>query len=300
MFVDILGKTRVKVALHAQAGNGASPRFLAEEYLEHGYDAIALTENWEYTPEGELAGIKLLSGCEYSVGGLGEGEEAYHILGIGTTSDPEIPAAWKNMKKTARAKAKEIVSMIKKRNGIAIVAYPAHNGNRAEELLDLEDFDGIEIFNSEIECGRVQDGDAGRIVDRLSGLGVSPVLIASNGVSCYEDEDFICSIMVEATDMDSTHIIRAIRQGRFYATEGPQIHIERRGADRVRVICSPALKIEFFSDMGQTSGKIIDGENLIEADYVIKDGERFVRAEVTDENGLRAWSNIVRFDDIYR
>ena len=300
MFVDILGKTRIKIALHAQAGKGTSPRFLAEEYLEHGYDAIALTENWEYTPEGELGGVKLLSGCEYSVGGLGEGEEAYHILGIGMTSDPEIPTAWQNMKKTARAKAKEIVSMIKKRNGIAILAYPAHNGNRAEELLDLEDFDAIEIFNSEVEYGRTQDGDAGKTVDRLSGLGVSPVLIASNGVNCYEDEDFICSIMVEATDMDSTHILRAIRQGRFYATEGPQIHIERRGADRVRVICSPALKIEFFSDMGQTSGKIIDGENLIEADYVIKDGERFVRAEVTDENGHRAWSNTIRFDDIYR
>ena len=300
MFVDILGKTRVKIALHVQAGKGASPRFLAEEYLEHGYDAIALTENWEYTPEGELSGIKVLSGCEYSVGGLGDGEDAYHILGIGMTSDPEIPTAWQNMKKTARAKAKEIVSMIKKRNGLAIVAYPAHNGNSAENLLDLEDFDGIEIFNSEVEYGVTSDGYSGALCDRLSAFGVSPVLIASNGVNCYEDEDYICSIMVEATDMDSTHILRAIRQGRFYATEGPQIHIERRGADRVRVVCSPALKIEFFSDMGQTSGKIMVGENLIEADYVIKEGEKFVRAEVTDENGLRAWSNTVRFDDIYR
>ena len=300
MFVDILGKTRVKIALHVQAGKGASPRFLAEEYLEHGYDAIALTESWQYTPEGELSGIKVLSGCEYSVGGLGESEEAYHILGIGMTSDPEIPVAWQNMKKTARAKAKEIVGMIKKRNGLAILAYPAHNGNSAEELLDLEGFDGIEIFNSEVEYGVTSDGHAGGLCDRLSAFGVSPVLIASNGVNCYEDEDYICSIMVEATDMESTHILRAIRQGRFYATEGPQIHIERRGADRVRVICSPALKIEFFSDMGQTPGKIMVGENLIEADYVIKEGEKFVRAEVTDENGLRAWSNTVRFDDIYR
>ena len=300
MFVDLLGKTRVKITLHAQAGKGASPRFLAEEYLEHGYDMIALTENWEYTPEGELAGIKLVSGCEYSVGGLGEGEEAYHILGIGMTSDPEIPVAWQNMKKTARAKAIEIVNMIKKRNGLAFVAYPAHNSNRAEDLLDLGEFDGIEIFNSEIEYGVTNDGYAGEAVDKLSEFGLNPVLIASNGVNCYEDEDYICSLMVEATDMDSTHILRAIRQGRFYTTEGPQIHIERRGTDRVRVICSPALKIEFVSDMGRTSGKIIEGENLIEADYFIKEGEKFVRAEVTDENGLRAWSNTVRFDDIYR
>lgn len=300
MFVDILGKTRVKIALHAQAGESAYQHALAEEYLERGYDAVAFAESWSYTPEGELSGIKILSGCEYSVGGLGEGEEAYHILGIGMTSDPEIPVAWQNMKKTARAKAAEIVGVIKKRNGLAIIAYPTHNANRAEDLLDLGDFDGIEIFNSEIVYGLTSDGYAGAVVDKLSGFGLNPVLVASNGINCYEDEDFICSLMVEATDMDSTHILRAIRQGRFYATEGPEIHIERRGSDRVRVVCSPALKIEFISDMGRTSGKIIDGENLIEATYVIKEGEKFVRAEVTDENGLRAWSNIIRFDDIYR
>ena len=300
MFVDLLGKARVKVGLHVQAGKGLTRGDVAAEYLEHGYDAIAITENWEYTPEGELENIMLLSGCEYSVGGLGEGEEAYHILGIGMTSDPEIPAAWQNMKKTARAKAQEIIRMIQKRNGIAVLAYPAHNGNTAEKLIELEGFDALEIFNSETEYANVRDGYCGKLADRLSGLGVSPVLIASNGVNCYEDEKYICALMVEATQMDSEHILRAIRRGDFYATEGPEIHVERRGADRLRVICSPANKIEFFSDMGQTSGKTVEGENIVEADYFIKEGERFVRAEITDENGLRAWSNTIRFDDIYR
>ena len=300
MFVDVLGKTRVKVALNVKVGEGASPRFLAEEYLEFGFDAIALTENWEYKPEGELSGIKVMSGCEYTVGGLEESEEAYHIIGVGMTSDPEVPPAWKNMKKTARAKAKEIINMIQKRNGMAIVALPAHNRNKAEELLDLGEFDAIEIFNSEIEYGGVTDGYAGEACDKLSAFGVSPALVASNGISCYEDEDYICAIMVEATEMDTASIIRAIRRGRYYTTEGPEIHIERIGVDRVRVVCTPAIKIEFFSDTGRTAGKIVNAENLIEADYVIKEGERFVRAEVTDENGLRAWSSIIRFDDIYR
>ncbi len=300
MFVDVLGKTRVKIALHVQSGKNNSAEDVAAQYLEHGYDAISLTENWKYTPDGELEYLKIISGCEYSVGGLMESEEAYHILGIGMTSDPEIPTAWQNMKKTARQKACEIVKMIHKRNGLAVIAYPSHNRNSAVELLDIEGFDAIEIFNSEIGYGEGGDGYCGVLSDMLSGFGVSHGLVASNGINCYEDEEYICSLMVEATDMDSEHILRAIRQGRFYSTEGPEIHIERRGADKVRVVCSPALKIEFFSDMGQTSGKIVDGKNLIEAEYVVKDGERFVRAEVTDENGLRAWSNIVRFDDIYR
>ncbi len=300
MFVDLLGKTRIKLALHVSLCGEDSAESLAEEYIEHGYDAIALCENWKYTPDCEIGGIKVISGCEYSVGGLDEGEEAYHILGIGMTSDPEIPPAWKNMKKTARAKACEIIKMIQKRNGLAVIAYPAHNKNSADVLLDLEGFDAIEIFNSETNYGLTKDGYYGHEIDRLNAFGVSPVLIASNGVDCYDDEKYLCSLMVEATDMDSGHILRAIKQGRFYSTEGPEIHIERMGADKVRVTCSPSEKLEFFSDMGQTSGKIVDAEDIISADYVIKEGERFVRAEITDKNGLRAWSNTLRFDDIYR
>ncbi len=300
MFVDLLEKTRIKVSLHASSGRALTIEGTAAEYLEHGYDAIALTENWKYTPECEIEGIKIISGCEYSVGGLGEGEEAYHILGIGMTSDPEVPSAWQNMKKTARSKAAEIVKMIQKRNGFAIIAYPAHNDNSADRLLDLGEFDAVEIFNSEIEYGVSCDGYSGKLSDMLSAFGVHHVLIASNGLNCYEDEEYICSLMVEATDMDTVHILRSLRQGRFYVTEGPEVHIERVGADKVKVRCSPAEKIEFFSDMGQTSGKRVDAENLIEADYVIKEGEKFVRAEIVDKNGLRAWTNIIRFDDIYR
>ncbi len=300
MFVDLLGKTRIKMSLHVSSYKEKTAEKIAAEYIDHGYDAIALTEDWKYTPECEIEGIKVISGCSYTVGGLSEDEEAFNILGIGMTADPEIPSAWKNMKKTARAKACEIVKMIQKRNGIAIVAYPSHNANTADDLIDLEGFDGIEIFNSETEYGRTRDGYAGNIVDRLSEFGISPVLIASNGINCYEDEEYICSIMVEATDMDTDRIMRAIRQGRFYSTEGPEIHIERISADKVRVICSPAVRIEFFTSMNDGHGVVIEGEGLLEADHVIKDGERFVRAEITDENGLRAFSNTVRFDDIYR
>ena len=100
--------------------------------------------------------------------------------------------------------------------------------------------------------------------------------------------------------MDTPHILRALRQGRYYSTEGPEIHLERIGADKVKVTCSPALKIEFVSDFGRTSGKLIQGEGLIEAEYTIKDGERFVRAEMTDENGRMAWSQTIRFDELYR
>ncbi len=294
MFVDLLGKTRIKLALHVSSSEDVI------KCIDKGYDAIALTENWKYTGEVHNDGIKLISGCEYSVGGFGEGERVYHILGIGMTSDPEVPSAWKNMKKTARSKAVEIIKMIQKRNGMAIIAFPMQNRNSAEELLELEGFDGIEIYNSEIEYGADTNGYAGGISDRLSLYSVEHIIVASNGNTCYEGEEFLCSLMVEATDMDTDHIVRALKQGRFYSTEGPEIHLERVGADKVVLTCSPAVKIEFFSDIAKGTGKTVNGEALIGSEYVIKNGERFVRAEITDENGLRAWSNIIRFDELYR
>lgn len=303
MFVDLLGKTRIKLGLHISStrSNGKEkPSELAKKYIEGNYDAIALTDNWIYNDEGEIEGLRIISGCEYSTGSLEDGCDAYHIVGIGMTSDPEIPVAWHNMKKTALAKAADIATMIKKSNGFAFASYPAHNKNTAEKLLELENIDGIEIYNSESEYGDVDSGYAGEISDKLAFYGKNIVLIASDGVNCYEGEDHRCAVMVESSNADTPHIIRALKQGRFYTTEGPEIHLERIGADKVRVICSPAIKIEFFSDSDKSQGKVIRGENLLEADYCIKDGERFVRAEVMDSNGLMAWSNIIRFDELYR
>lgn len=303
MFVDLTGKTRIKLGLHictARSVGKERASDIAKIYRDRGYDAIALTDNWFYNGECEIEGIKVISGCEYSTGSLEDGFDAYHIVGIGMTSDPEIPVAWRNMKKTAQAKACEIVNMIKKSNGFAFVAYPAHNRNTADKILELGDFDGIEVYNSEISYGDADSGYAGDIVDRLSLYGKSVMLIASDGVNCYGGDEFRCSMMVEATDMDTPHILRALRQGRFYSTEGPEIHIQRIGADKVRVISSPVCKIEFFSENGSLASKVIRGENLLEADYCIKDGERCIRAEVMDENGLMAWSNVIRFDELYR
>ena len=300
MFVDLKGKTRIKLSLHTPMQKRDTDEVVSD-YLEHGFDAVALTAPWEYKDSCNVDGIKVLSGCEYSVGELSEEYEAFHVIGVGMTSDPEVPPAWKDMKKTAKQKISEIIRMIKKRNGIAILCYPAQNANSAETLLDIGEFDGIEIFNSETKYGFSPIGYAGETVDRLGLFGLRPTLVASNGETSYEGEEFNCAIMVEATDMDTDHIIRALRQGRFYSTEGPEIHLERVGADKVKITCSPAVKIEFFSDgIRDYSDKIIEGENLIEAEYSIKNGEKYVRAEITDEGGFKAWSNIISFDELYR
>ena len=112
MFVDLKGKTRIKLSLHTPMGKRSTDEVI-EDCIEHGFDAVALTSPWEYQDGKNPYSIKVLSGCEYSVGELSEEYEAFHIVGVGMTSDPEVPSAWRDMKKTAKQKLSEIIKMIK-------------------------------------------------------------------------------------------------------------------------------------------------------------------------------------------
>lgn len=298
MYVDMLGKTRVKLGLHTHttlSDGRATPEEAAQIYLNEGYDAIAITDHWHYGEECEIEGLKILSGCEYNIGGH-DGAHVVHIIGIGMTSDPQIPEDWKNMQKTAFQKAAEVIKKIKLYNGLAIVGHPAWSLNTPEQLISLGDFDGTEIYNSVSECGMSDRAYSDVIIDQLATAGRLTNILAVDDTHYYEGDQCRGWIMVESTDMDTDRLVRNIRAGRFYATQGPEVHIERIAPDKVRVVCSPVNKVVFQSNTTWAAGRIVREDGLVEAEYVKAPDDRFVRAEVTDENGLKAWTNYVIFD----
>ena len=212
------------------------------------------------------------------------------------TSDPQIPEDWKNMQKTAFSKAAEVIKKIKLYNGLAIVGHPAWSLNTPEQLISLGDFDGTEIYNSVSECGMSDRAYSDVIIDQLATAGRLTNILAVDDTHYYEGDQCRGWIMVESTDMDTDRLVRNIRAGRFYATQGPEVHIERIAPDKVRVVCSPVNKVVFQSNTTWAAGRIVREDGLVEAEYVKALDDRFVRAEVTDENGLKAWTNYVIFD----
>ena len=173
MYVDMLGKTRIKLGLHTHttlSDGRATPEEAARIYRDAGYDAIAITDHWKYGEEQEVDGLRILSGCEYDIGG-NDGSHAVHIVGVGMTSDPQIPADWKNMQKTAFVKAAEVIKKIKLFNGLAIVAHPAWSLNTPEQIMTLGDFDASEIYNAVSECGMSDRAYSDVILDQLATAG---------------------------------------------------------------------------------------------------------------------------------
>lgn len=298
MYVDMLGKTRAKLGLHTHttiSDGKATPEEAARRYREAGYDAIAITDHWKYGDECEIEGLKILSGCEYNIGGH-DGSHVVHIIGVGMTSDPQIPEDWKRMEKTAFAKAAEVVKRIKLYNGLAIVGHPAWSLNTPEQIMSFGDFDTVEIFNSVSECGMSDRAYSDVIIDQLATGGRLTNIIAVDDTHYYTGDECRGWIMVETTDMDTQGMIRAIRAGRFYATQGPEVHIEKVAPDKVRVVCSPCQKVVFQSNTTWAAGRIVRADGLVEACYTKAPTDRFVRAEVTDAEGNKAWTNYIAFD----
>ena len=294
MFVDLLGKTRVKLCLHSHTTNTdgyLSAEERAQRYIDKGYDAVAVTDPWIYTEDGEIEGLKIISGCEYDVGGV------YRVVAVGMTSDPKISSELKNAIRTSRAKTEDLVKRIHLFNGYAFISR-SEELDTPENVASIEELDGIEIYGANFTRAVFDEAYLGDFVDEIASLGKIPTLTAADGIIC-DDEESGVAVMVESVDMESSSVIRALKNGRFYSTQGPEIHLVKIAPDKVKVICTPASKIEFICDAAD-GGKEFLGDGLIEAEYTVSCGERFVRAEVTDMDGLMAWSNIITFDELYR
>ena len=106
--------------------------------------------------------------------------------------------------------------------------------------------------------------------------------------------------MAECSSVDRLSIMNAIKQGKFYATQGPEIHLTQKG-DVFRVDCSEAREIVFMSNACY-SKRVFTGEALTSAEYTPRyPHETYIRAYVVAKDGKKAWSNPIKiYNDVER
>ena len=124
-----------------------------------------------------------------------------------------------------------------------------------------------------------------------------PVLgIAADDSHGTELDCFHGWIMVKAEELTLDGIMKALRTGAFYSTLGPEIKDMTLDGNALTVKCSEAQSIVFKAQCSR--GKRVlppDGELLTEATYSIPESVKYVRVEITDETGKKAWSNPLFF-----
>ncbi len=286
MYIDINGKKRQKVALHIHTtmSDGAwTPERVIASYKELGFDAVALTDHWRYGEAGSVDGVTVISGAEYNVGTSATEKGVYHIVGLFMEREPEL---------SARDDTQTVIDKVHEVNGLAVLAHPAWSLNTPEMIMALRGIDATEIYNAVSECGQSFRPDSSIIVDMLASRGVEYPLLATDDAHYYDGADNGKGfIMVESDTNDADSIKKAIMEKRFYASQGPEVHMYRDG-DKFFVDCSPASHIFFASNMAW-SRRATHGDGLTHAEYEIQPDDIFVRAFVVDSDGKTAWTNIV-------
>lgn len=281
---------KIGLHLHTTLSDGkCTPAEVARIYKEAGFDAIAITDHWKYYPEGELEGLKIISGCEYNLGGGDTVEGVMHIVAIGMREDIKFP-----VRPVSR---QEVIDAIKEKGGMAVLAHPAWSLNTVADVEELHGFDMLEIYNSVSGVHQSTRPYSGYIADVLANRGIVFPLTATDDAHYYDGTDETISyIVADCRSLATEDIFDAIRNRRFYATQGPRLHVRREG-DRIIADCSECVLISFFSNLSWTGDRSHSGEGLTHAEYKIKDNDRWVRVEVKDALGREAWSNIIEIGE---
>ena len=244
MYIDMDGVKRLKINLHAHTTDSdgrVSPEEAARIYREAGYDVLAITDHWRWHKSGELSGLRILAGAEYNVGGSDGAAGVYHILGLGCAHEPEIDREEQDPQR--------ILDAIHAANGLAVLAHPAWSLNSVSQAAALHGVEATEIYNTVSDAHESCRPYSGNFVDIAAGQGLTYPLLATDDVHYYDGTDTTCSyiMLACAPDATDTELLQAIREKRFYATQGPEVHLDIVGDEAV-VRCSPAARITLFTN----------------------------------------------------
>lgn len=256
-------------------------RFAA--YREKGYDFLVLTDHrkvndvQDYSTSDFLA----ISGSEVHPQNP-YGGATYHIVAINIHEPVNC----------AKMHPNAVLDDIKAQGGEAVLCHPYWCGHTVSDFLPLRGYFAVEVYND--TCMGIGKGFSEQAWDDLLDRGGPVFGIAADDAHGVTHDCFHGWVMVKSPELTLEGIMEALRTGAFYSTLGPEISdITVKHADKkITVKCSAAQSIVFKAECHRGRRVLApEGATLTEATYQVPEDAKYVRVEVTDETGKKAWSN---------
>jgi hypothetical protein len=272
-----------------------SPEDVCTLYREGGYDFISLTDHFlpKYgfpiadTRDFRTNRFTTILGAEVHAPSTELGE-MWHILSVGLPLDFEPT--------TAAETGPELAARCVAAGAFVALPHPAWNGMTVGDADAIPCAHAVELYNhtSHVEEDR---GDGTVMLDALLSKGRRIWGCATDDAHFKRNDWFGGWVMVKSETLEPEALVEALKAGRFYSSQGPEIHALQVSSTEVIVECSPASSIialgrgsagAFSTGPGQRSARL-------PLDKFRKGG--WLRVVVVDEAGRRAWSNPVWLDD---
>ena len=277
--------------MHTTVSDGAkSPEDACTLYKSMGYDFVVQTDHWKVSPERMHDGMLVMQGTEFDVY---PPNQTAHIVAVGVT-----PAVLE-MGFSKQGEAQPIIDGINADGGCAILAHPTWSMNTPQYMMSLHGLTAAEIYNTFSGAPWNSDrADASALLDVTATNGCLLPLVAADDVHRYTGEAGRSYIMVQAEKCESRAIVDAMKAGRFYASQGPRFTYVEVLEDRMIVRCTPACRVIFYSNLPWVGGRCRSGVGITESEYIFQRdrGETFVRCEITDAYGAKAWLSPIKIE----
>lgn len=277
--------------MHTLRSDGQlSPKAAMKLYQKAGYDFIALTDHWIQSECETADGLLLLSGCEWDTGDMVK-SPIFHIIGVGMKSKVSL-------KHSSSLPPQVIIDEITAANGIAILAHPAWSVTNPSDCMALNGLSGVEIYNS--VSGLPWNGeraDSSLYFDIWASQRKLFRCMAADDSHTYNGEQTRSFIMVNAKELTADSIKKSIKDGNFYASQGPLFESVSINDGVIEVKCSHVETIVFYSNTIWCYDRVFTG-GVNSASYEIKPTDNYVRIELIDDKGNKAWSSPIAVNDV--
>lgn len=258
-----------------------SPREVAKFYAEKGYDFLVFTDHWKITCPSLPSLLTVIPGVEVDLQ-TGPGTNTHLVL-IGVGEPPF----------DRHASPAEVVEFAKAQGGVVVLAHPYWSGLELADFFHLDGLDGLEVFNYSCLLGM------GRGESTVHWDGIIERGKTIWGIAC-DDSHFRYPdaaggwIWVKAESNRPEALIRAMREGLFYSSSGPKIEEFKVEGSRAFVRCSPAVMVKFICqrERGFVAFDPHWRPSITKCEAELPYA-RYVRVEVIDQRGRKAWTNPV-------
>ncbi len=265
---------------------------------DHGYDFVSITDHNRVTLYEQDGRCLVIPGVEISAHRESTRTD-YHVVTVGVRDMP-LPHM---------QDPQDTIDAVNHAGGLCFIAHPYWHDHTLEDLLPLKGHIGIEIFNTSCWV-EIQRGHALSHWDALLRRGPMLWGLATDDSHWkYQDHGYGW-IMLKTEDFSEMGVLAALRNGQFYATNGPEIHDIQLEGNKVHVRCSPARSIYalgqyYYSPnsvncwdglpvgepMVDILGRINSFPLITEATLTLDNRQNYLRVEVVDALGRSAWSN---------
>lgn len=279
---------------HSDASDGKlSPRAACAAYRAAGYDFTCVTDHFRETygfPITDTSafrddGFTTVIGAELHAPQTSRGVD-WHILAVGLPLDFSQPSSGETGVELAR-RAREAGAFV-------AIPHPHWYQLQPEDGEALDAAQAVEVLNytSAVHTDR---GDGLVFYDTMLSRGHHLGAIAVDDSHWKNGDAFGAWVMVKAPELTPEALLQALHGGRYYASEGPEIHDIRRIGDTLEIHCTAARAIMLVGPVSQSARN--HGTNLTRARLPLDRFEGgWCRAVVADATGRRAWSNPLWLD----